>query len=153
MQIPSPFSSILPQSCVIWCKNMDRRCVASGVASFQYLTVVECGDYIASVCEPGYVCAHVNCRGLPGFSSQIASRQTGSEALHIIAPILLLLLPFPSFLPPIASMLSRLSLTHSLARPALIFVNFRAPPFPSCFLVVELQGPVLQTDQKVIHEF
>ena len=95
---------------------------------------------------------HVNCRGLPGFSSQIASRQTGSEALHIIAPILLLP-PFPSFLPPIASMLSRLSLTHSLAHPALIFVNFRAPPFPSCFLVVELPGPVLQTDPKLIHKF
>ena len=112
-----------------------------------------CGDYIASVCEPGYVCAHVNCRGLPGFWSQIASRQTGSEALHIIAPILLLLPSFPSFLPPIASMLSRLSLTHSLARPALIFVNFRAPPLPSCFLDVELLCPAQSSKPNIIRKF
>ena len=155
MQIPSPFSSILAQSCVILCKNRatDRRCVASGVASFQYLAVVECGDYIASVCEPGYVCAHVNCRGLPGFSSQIASRQTGSEALHIIAPILLLLPPSLPFFPSAYCIDALATLAHTLARPALIFVNFRAPPFPSCFLVLELRGPVLQTDQKVIHKF
>ena len=140
MQIPSPFSSILPQSCVILCKNMDRRCVASGVASFQYLTVVECGDYIASVCEPGYVCAHVNCRGLPGFSSQIASRQTGSEALHIIAPILLLLL-LPFF--PSAYCIDALAtLAHSLARsPCAHFRQFQGATFSFLFSRRGVTGP------------
>ena len=90
-----------------------------------------------------YAHMHVECRSLPFLGSRAKQpvsprgRKVGRQALHIIAPILLLL----PFLP---SAYRIDALARSLARSALIFVNFRAPPFPSCFLVVEFFRPVLQ---------